>query len=342
MRVAGGAAADVAARYSAVLLDDLERWTLPRQAAGHAALANGPGRGAEPLLVQMAAAGWDRETPCYREFAYGRALRERANDDRSFFFAWFEAPEELDPASERAWRAANPSAGLTLEFAAYREQLRTLPEPELRRGRLNQWVDLQASWLPPGAWAACRGDEAPREGAPTVLAIDASTKVDSTALALLQPQGELEVARCRLWERPSGPAAAGWRLPIEELKEHVRALCRRFAVQAIGYDPAFVTWTAEELLAEGLPMVEIPQTHARMAPASQALYERIVGRRLRHDGDSRLARHVREATATPAPDGGWRLGKGRARAPIDGAIALAMCASLLERASLRPRPPPEA
>ena len=60
VRVAGGASADVAARYSAVLLDDLERWTLPRQAAGHAALASGPGRGAEPLLVQMAAAGWDR------------------------------------------------------------------------------------------------------------------------------------------------------------------------------------------------------------------------------------------------------------------------------------------
>ena len=343
LRVAGGAPADAEARYSAVLLDDLQRWTLPRQVAGHAALASGPPGGPEPLLIQMASAGRERETPCYREYAYGRALREGAVDDRRFFFAWFEAPEGLDPASEQAWRAANPSAGVTVGFEDYREQLGRAPESELRRAHLNQWVELEAPWLPRGAWAACRGDERLQEGALTFVAIDASTKVDSTAVAVLQPQGELEVVRCRLWERPPEPrgrrGGERWQLPIEELKAHVRALCERFAVRAIGYDPAFVTWTAEELLAEGLPMIEIPQTHARMAPASQALYERIVGRRLRHDGDPALARHVREAAAAPAPDGGWRLAKGRARQPIDGAIALAMCALLAEGERLVRRPP---
>ena len=128
-------------------------------------------------------------------------------------------------------------------------------------------------------------------------------------------------------------------MPIEELKEHVRALCRRYEVRAVGYDPAYLTWTAQELAAEGLPLVEIPQTHARMAPASQGLYERIVQRRLRHDGDPALAAHIREAVAASVPDGGWRLAKGPARRPIDGAIALAMCAYLLDGAPPRAQPP---
>ena len=122
-------------------------------------------------------------------------------------------------------------------------------------------------------------------------------------------------------------------MPIEEVKDHVRALCRRFEVRAVGYDPAYLAWTAQELEAEGLPLVEIPQTHARMAPASQGLYELIVQRRLRHDGDPALAAHIREAVAAAVPDGGWRLAKGPARRPIDGAIALAMCAYLLDDAA---------
>ena len=319
LRVAGGAPADAEARYSAVLLDDLQRWTLPRQVAGHAALASGPPGGPEPLLIQMASAGRERETPCYREYAYGRALREGAVDDRGFFFAWFEAPEGLDPASEQAWRAANPSAGVTVGFEDYREQLGRAPESELRRAHLNQWVELEAPWLPRGAWAACRGDERLQEGALTFVAIDASTKVDSTAVAVLQPQGELEVVRCRLWERPPEPCGRRggerWQLPIEELKAHVRALCERFAVRAIGYDPAFVTWTAEELLAEGLPMIRDPADARADGPG-------LTGAVRAHRGAAAAAR--RRSGARPArPRGGGGAGAGRRLAAGEGTGAAA-------------------
>ena len=317
----------------------------PGQAAGHRllcasalapAVADAP-EGTASLVVQMASAGRDRGTPCFREYERGRAAwAAGALDDPATYFEWHAAPEDLDPASEAAWRAANPAAGATLSIAGHRRACTRLPEAELRRVALNQWAELEPAWLPAGAWDACAGEEQLRERAACVVAIDASTRVDATAVAVLQPRGDRTVARCRLWERPrdlDGRPREDWRVPIEEVKDHVRALCRRFEVRAVGYDPAYLAWTAQELEAEGLPLVEIPQTHARMAPASQGLYELIVQRRLRHDGDPALAAHIREAVAAAVPDGGWRLAKGPARRPIDGAIALAMCAYLLDDAA---------
>lgn len=38
---------------------------------------------------------------------------------------------------------------------------------------------------------------------------------------------------------------------------------------------------------------------------------------------------MRNAVAAPSPGGGWRLAKGKARKPMDAAVALAMCVYLL-------------
>jgi phage terminase large subunit-like protein len=48
----------------------------------------------------------------------------------------------------------------------------------------------------------------------------------------------------------------------------------------------------QALEAEGLPVVEFPQSPARMTPATTRLYEAIVNNAVTHSGDGRLARHV--------------------------------------------------
>ncbi len=159
---------------------------------------------------------------------------------------------------------------------------------------------------------------------------------------LLQEQGERAVVRCRIWERPTDPHTGrpqeGWRLPIEELKDYLRSLHREYQVRAFGYDPAFISWVADELEAEGLPMIEIPQTAARMVPAAQGLYERVVQQRLVHDGDPALARHIANAVAMQSSTTpGWRLAKGKARLPMDAAIALAMSVYLLGQPEQHPQ-----
>jgi phage terminase large subunit-like protein len=119
-----------------------------------------------------------------------------------------------------------------------------------------------------------------------------------------------------------------WAVPGVEIANLIRTLWReKHKVVGIAFDPAFITWLAQDLAAEGLPMQEWPQTDTRMIPATQAAYEVIVKGELEHDGDPTLARHIRNALAVQTSRGGQRLTKGKKRPRkkyIDGAIALLM------------------
>jgi hypothetical protein len=66
---------------------------------------------------------------------------------------------------------------------------------------------------------------------------------------------------------------------------------------------------ALRLEAEGIgPLVEFPQSHSRMVPASERLASAVIERRVRNHGDPDLDRHVAMAVAKPSGRG-WRLDK---------------------------------
>ena len=75
------------------------------------------------------------------------------------------------------------------------------------------------------------------------------------------------------------------------------------------------------LADDGLPMVEMPQSAARMVPACSTAYEVIASGRLVHDGDPLFAEQVTAAVSRVVGEG-WRLSKGRSKRKIDAVIAL--------------------
>jgi phage terminase large subunit-like protein len=87
---------------------------------------------------------------------------------------------------------------------------------------------------------------------------------------------------------------------------------------------AYLEYTsiALELEKEGVRMVELPQTSARVE-ADQALYDAIIGKTLRHYGDATLDEHIRNAIAVETPRG-YRLAKEKTSKKIDAAVALSM------------------
>lgn len=89
------------------------------------------------------------------------------------------------------------------------------------------------------------------------------------------------------------------------------------------FDPAWFSRSAPVLEGDGLTMVELPQTDARMVPAAQTLYQLVTEKRLRHNGDPAFARHVGNAIADRRPRG-WRLSKANPRRKIDAVIACAI------------------
>src|SRR5205807_2053479 len=88
---------------------------------------------------------------------------------------------------------------------------------------------------------------------------------------------------------------------------------------------------------EGLPVVEYPQTAARMTPSTTKLYEAIVNRTLTHSGDPDLARHVAN-TRVRNDSRGTRLTKEArsSRRRIDLAVAALMAFDRATRSDPKP------
>jgi phage terminase large subunit-like protein len=297
----------------------------------------------EPLLLGITTAGvrvdsTGRDSLCYGLYQYGQRVASGELADPSFFMAWWEPSRiEADYRDVRTWRQANPGYGDLVDPEDFASAVKRTPENEYRIKRCNQWVATSEAWLPTGAWEACADQRPVPRLAEVVLGFDGSFSNDSTALVVVEAgvHPHVDVAAC--WERPPG-AAEDWRVPILQVEEAIREACRRWQVRAIACDPFRWARTYQVLEDEGLPVVEFPQSPARMVPATQRFYEAVINRTLTHSGDPRLARHL--ANCTTRIDGrGTRLAKDAKASPrkIDLAVAAVMA---LDLAATPAEPPP--
>ena len=109
----------------------------------------------------------------------------------------------------------------------------------------------------------------------------------------------------------------------------VRDLAQEYTVVEVIADAWRFQQSMLELAERGIPVVEFPQSNARMGPASERLHAAIVERRLSHPDDPVLNAHVRQAIARDTPRG-WRLDKLKSRDNIDAVVALAMAVESAE------------
>jgi phage terminase large subunit-like protein len=199
-------------------------------------------------------------------------------------------------------------------------------EATFRRARLGQWVDqLDDPWLPPGLWDACTdATRSIADGTEVVLGFDGSFNGDCTALVAVWVDDTPHVEVVALWERPAG-TLDDWQVPIVEVEDTIRAACRRWQVREVACDPFRWARSYQVLEAEGLPVVEFPQSPSRMTPATTQLYEAVVNGTLTHSDDGQLARHVGNCVVR-VDSRGTRLAKEHKHSTrrIDLAVAMVM------------------
>lgn len=317
------------------------------------AMNQGSGARIDPLVVGITTAGFNLESLLGRLYLYGLQVARGEVDDPSFGLWWWEAEQGLAHDDPRAWAQANPNLA---EGLIDLEDLVSLSKPgastefSFRRFRLNQWVRAAESWLPSGAWEACEGEPDFDPDLPVWVGVDMALKHDSVAVVACQPQphppddydadgnviadSRQLFVQARIW---LGPGAGGSTIDVVEVENHLRELHRVLDLQAVAYDPAYFVRSAQVLEDDGLPMLEHPQSSARMVPAAQSAYRVICTRRLVHPGMPTFTDQVLSA-ATRQTDEGWRLSKGRAKRKMDAAIALAMAVHLAVIDD--PAPPP--
>lgn len=307
-------------------------------------LATGARR--EPLMLGISTAGVRTDSTgsdslCYTMHQYGMRVASGEIDDSTFYYEYWGVPDDADHTDPEVWRAANPGFDDIVSAEDFESAVRRTPENEFRTKRLNQWVSTAEAWLPAGTWDACADAERQiPEGAEVVLGFDGSYNNDSTALVVVEcPRDELppHVDVVAAWEKPQG-SMNDWSVPIIDVEAEIRAACRRWQVREIVCDPYRWSRTYQILEDEGLPIVEFPQSPARMVPATQRFYEAVLNRTVTHSGDQRLARHLAN-TVVRTDSRGSRISKDAKHSPrkIDLAVSAVMA---LERACIEPEPVP--
>lgn len=175
---------------------------------------------------------------------------------------------------------------------------RTL-ESDGRRYFLNEIVAGQSVFVDPTVWDALVGDPDPLKKTDRVgLGFDGSRWNDSSALiACRRRDGRLFTLG--VWERPlDWPADQPWEVPRDEVREVVAAAWKAYRVQIMYVDP----WGWENQADEWAKRYGEKKVLAFWTNQEQrmdkALHRFLVGVRtgeLSHDGDERLARHVKNA-----------------------------------------------
>lgn len=142
------------------------------------------------------------------------------------------------------------------------------------------------------------------------------------------------VGGCALGHPPAPPAVGGMTGPWIEAEREGCAACRNgdtvpgFVVYQVAYDAYQLKNMMQRLKREQLPggwFYEFPQQGARLI-ADKQLYDLVVQRRLRHNGDVDLRTHVRNANAKvdKSEDSKLRIKKKQTDLKVDLVVATSM------------------
>jgi phage terminase large subunit-like protein len=248
--------------------------------------------------------------------------RETSGDELpGFSFTEYAADEGCDVHDEAQWDQANPAlAEGFMNLEALRTAVAITPDAHFRIFRLGQWIEGVQCWLGDDGlklWASLADPWEMEAGGDTWAGIDVGLKHDSTAVSWVQRRDD---ARFHVQSRIWLPTETG-RLDVSDVMQHLRTLATRFNLRSVAFDPRFFDLPAQQLLDEGFPMTEVPQSLERMTPAAGNALEMIVRREVSHDDDPAFAAQVLNAIPR-YNERGFVLAKAKSRNRIDAAIAM--------------------
>lgn len=277
---------------SIVLLDELHVFGEEDELL--AALGTAQGSRRNPLHISLTTAGPMREGPLWDEYEHLQRIEDDEIEDPQFLGVWYQGADGCDYDDWDEIEAANPGLG-TIVYREYIEsQLQLvktgrLNENQFRRLHLNQWTNALENFIPIEFWRACKGETAIEDGTPIVIAMDAAIKRDTFGITwharqeyLVELEDGSEVAedvgivRARYFKADEGKY-----IDLESVRVFVMGLANLYPVEAVLYDPAYMTLFAQQLAEAGLPMEPFPQSSEKMTRATETLQRMILSDRMR-------------------------------------------------------------
>lgn len=266
------------------------------------------------------------------------------------------APDDLDPFSEEAIKAANPAYGDFLNADQVKdmaESARRMPsrEAQYRNLVLNQRVSTASPFISRSVWAACGADNTIPPGSVVYGGLDLSATTDLTALVLVALVDDVWRVQSRFWLPQDGllDRARSDRVPYDQWHKdgfleavpgksiayaHVASLIAevfdQFDVQRMAFDRWNFKHFRPELERVGFGedqmerFTEFGQGFASMSPALRSLEDVLLNERLAHGDQPVLTMCAANAIVDQDAAGNRKLAKNKSNGRIDGMVALTM------------------
>ncbi|MBX0299397.1 terminase family protein [Cryobacterium sp. 1639] len=279
------------------------------------AVTSASGKRSESLTLAISTPSDSQESIMFDLVKYGRK-----QDDPSFVFREWAAPEGCAVDDEDAWYVANPALGDFLSIDALRATQATTREAAFRRYRLGQWAGAQDSWLPFGIWDTRAADRSLQPGEKVVLGFDGSASGDSTALIACTLDGF--ISPIGIWNQTDEP---GWRVPRAEVTQAVDDAFDLYTVVELAADPwgwrsELEDWSKRH--GERKVIEYNTGFRQRMGPATDRLYAAAMDGTMTHDGNPILSLHVSQTVAVQTAIGAIvSKDKRNSTRKIDAAVA---------------------
>lgn len=253
--------------------------------------------------------------------------------DMSHVYREFSAAgfEDHPVDCEHCWKLASPALGDWLSVDGMRAVLPpATTEAHFRRVRLCQWVTGQTEpVLPAGVWDGLATGERIPDGTDVVLGFDGSySGTDCTVIVAATVSKQPHLQLVGQWQRPRD-ADRDYRIPILEVEDKLRELCRRFNVREVTADPYRWQRSLEVLKYDGVNVSEFPQTVTRMSAATADFLTACNSGQLSHAGDVLMRQHIGNAVLSEDGRGARMVKASRSRhaGEIDSAVAAVMAHS---------------
>jgi phage terminase large subunit-like protein len=319
-------------------------------------LSTSQGARAQPLLVAITTAGYDRQSICWEQHEYARQVLDGIIPDPTFFGFMAAARENDDWLDPEVWKQANPGIGDTVRLEYLEEEARRAKQTPayqntFRRLHLNQWTQQETRWLDMAAWDVCGSvvDVNLLAGAACYGGLDLASTSDVASLALVfasEPDEEERyqvvmkfwipesamIERARrdrvpydVWVRQGLiTATEGNVIDYARIVKDIEELMERYNIREIAFDRWGAFQVSQQLSNAGITMVGFGQGFVSMSPPTKELLRVVLDERIAHAGNPVLRWMADNLMVRQDPAGNVKPDKAKSREKIDGMVALIM------------------
>lgn len=311
-------------------------------------METGMGAREQPLLLMITTAGSNLAGPCYAMQLDAQKMLEGTIDDDTTFALIYTVDEGDDWKSLDTMIKANPNFGVSINADYLTDQLKKAVQTPRRQStfqtkHLNIWVGAKDAFFNVEKWRGCEDPTlklSDFKGRRAYLGLDLASRVDIAALEILIPDdkgGFVHFSKHYLpYEAAQNDSYIGWMregylevtdgetIDFDEIQEEILELCSFFEVVELAYDPFQATMLINNLMNEGVPVVEMRPTVINFSEPMKELDSLIRDQRIRHNGNPVFTWMLSNVTAKLDKKDNVYPNKERPENKVDGPVALIM------------------